>query len=266
MNRNERIVSVIRVVHEHGDMGDTIRGQYYRRIISCGFDPGVIGGDIGKVKTSCAIYVRAIKHWAGLLSKRRHKPGEPMVGGWLELLKREEDGWVPGSEVLSGRVKPQPGNVFLVDNAQQTNGHVGFFYAEKDGGWIVAAGGGGDGTRCRIGSTVRHLGPHFDGMGRPLLGIWQLDRAGGWVDECSAPFLPTEDDIPTQPAMVRTLKLAKPRMVGEDVKHWQRVIGATPDGVFGPITHSLTMGWQADQGDLVVDGVVGPKTRARAGL
>lgn len=46
---------------------------------------------------------------------------------------------------------------------------------------------------------------------------------------------------------------------GEDVKTWQRVIGVTADGSFGPATLAATKTWQAAHG-LTADGVVGPKT------
>ena len=45
----------------------------------------------------------------------------------------------------------------------------------------------------------------------------------------------------------------------------QKIVGATPDGVFGPKTEKLVAIWQADQG-LAADGVVGPKTMEAMGL
>ena len=57
---------------------------------------------------------------------------------------------------------------------------------------------------------------------------------------------------------------------GKAVKIWQIIIGATPDGVFGPITEANTRKWQSQHLDangnkLVADGIVGPKTW-KAGL
>jgi len=60
----------------------------------------------------------------------------------------------------------------------------------------------------------------------------------------------------------RTLRLAgPPRMQGGDVRVLQTMIGAVPDGVFGPATRSAVVAYQRARG-LVQDGVVGPKTWA----
>lgn len=50
-------------------------------------------------------------------------------------------------------------------------------------------------------------------------------------------------------------------MTGQDVAYWQRAIGVTADGVFGPMTEAATKAWQASRG-LAADGVVGPLTWA----
>lgn len=52
-------------------------------------------------------------------------------------------------------------------------------------------------------------------------------------------------------------------MKGEAVKEWQVVIGAEPDGIFGPVTKTATIAWQRARG-LTADGIVGPATWARA--
>jgi peptidoglycan hydrolase-like protein with peptidoglycan-binding domain len=48
------------------------------------------------------------------------------------------------------------------------------------------------------------------------------------------------------------------------VKVWQRIIGVKDDGVFGSGTESATKQWQAAHGVKPADGIVGPKTWARA--
>ncbi len=50
---------------------------------------------------------------------------------------------------------------------------------------------------------------------------------------------------------------------GADVAQWQKIIGANPDGNFGPATEGLTIKWQKTH-QLLADGVVGPATWAVA--
>lgn len=79
----------------------------------------------------------------------------------------------------------------------------------------------------------------------------------------------------SRPTFRRYLFLRHPFMDGtthgdHDVQAWQHIIGATPDGVFGPQTDALTRKWQAHHKDrsghpLHVDGIVGPETAASAG-
>lgn len=47
------------------------------------------------------------------------------------------------------------------------------------------------------------------------------------------------------------------------VKRWQRILGITDDGKFGPNTEAKTKEWQSKKG-LTADGVVGPKSWAAA--
>ena len=51
--------------------------------------------------------------------------------------------------------------------------------------------------------------------------------------------------------------------IGQDVVAWQRIIGVTADGQFGPATAAATRTWQAAHG-VTADGVVGPQTWAVA--
>lgn len=50
---------------------------------------------------------------------------------------------------------------------------------------------------------------------------------------------------------------------GQSVEIWQRVIGASIDGNFGPRTETLTKAWQLSKG-LDADGVVGPASWAKS--
>ena len=51
---------------------------------------------------------------------------------------------------------------------------------------------------------------------------------------------------------------------GVDVAAWQKAIGVTADGIFGPATAARTAIWQAAEG-LHSDGIVGPKSWRAAG-
>lgn len=53
-----------------------------------------------------------------------------------------------------------------------------------------------------------------------------------------------------------TLKLGAANDV-EATKKWQKILGITADGTFGPLTQAATKKWQSDH-KLVADGVVGP--------
>lgn len=70
------------------------------------------------------------------------------------------------------------------------------------------------------------------------------------------PVVIAEAPISTRPTIKRGSK-------GPAVADWQRVIGVTADGDFGPNTESKTKTWQAARG-LTADGIVGPKTWAAA--
>ena len=52
---------------------------------------------------------------------------------------------------------------------------------------------------------------------------------------------------------------------GPDVAAWQRAIGVTADGAFGPKTDAATRAWQTAHG-VPADGIVGPATWATAGV
>lgn len=94
------------------------------------------------------------------------------------------------------------------------------------------------------------------------LADWRLPG----VDALVPPVAPRPSVPPT---VIATAPIAGSRPTikrgskGPDVADWQRVIGATADGDFGPNTEAKTKTWQAARG-LVADGVVGPKTWAAA--
>lgn len=81
-----------------------------------------------------------------------------------------------------------------------------------------------------------------------------MDILGGKVDLKAV----AESSSGTPPTLRKGSK-------GEWVKKMQKVLGATPDGDFGPGTEKAVKSWQAKNG-LTPDGVVGPKTLAKMGI
>lgn len=63
----------------------------------------------------------------------------------------------------------------------------------------------------------------------------------------------------------RTLRHTVPLMSGHDVRAVQRLVGAEPDGDYGPLTVQAVQRWQHAHG-LADDGVVGPLTMAAMGF
>ena len=74
--------------------------------------------------------------------------------------------------------------------------------------------------------------------------------------------IPVSVPIPTTPAPAGHLTLRQ-GSTGADVMLWQKIIGVTADGQFGPATAAATKTWQASHG-LTADGVVGPQTWSKA--
>lgn len=74
-----------------------------------------------------------------------------------------------------------------------------------------------------------------------------------------APGATPKTTVSKAPTYRRMLRLRRPRMRGNVVKWVQSIVGANPDGVYGPKTKALVQKWQRSKG-LVADGIVGPKT------
>lgn len=265
MTPRDRIVAAVGDALDAGPLGDKIRGRDYRELISCGFDPAIVGGgDIGTVRTSCAIFARAILHRADVLrAKGPGRPGQGMWGGWLGELSPQHRAWVRNLPTA----QPCPGALFFIEKPSTNNNHVGFFVEPlAPGRWKTAEGGGGDGTKC--GYSERSL-TSFDPYGRRLQGWFDpdlivVDRTRD-TDPAPVPPPPSRPEQPTLPEPVpgsRTLRLG---CTGADVRELQRRVGAVADGAFGPATLAAVQRWQQSHG-LLPDGVVGPRTWAALGV
>lgn len=173
-----RIVRCCDSLLGNGPIGDKQQGALYRYFIGCGLPkPLKGGGDIGTVRTSCAIFAGAVLYWCGSPDRERLRPGQvgwPMFGGWLGSLSRRHPSWV----AWTGHEQPAPGAVFYIEHPRNpNNNHVGIFLRELDPGrWTTAEGGGGDGTQCALRNReLEHFDPKWR---RELQGWWHPDRLG----------------------------------------------------------------------------------------
>lgn len=94
--------------------------------------------------------------------------------------------------------------------------------------------------------------------GHPLMVYGHRDFA---QTECPGPVVYTW----LHTGGIRDLALTTPLMQGPDVRPVQLKVGVTQDGVYGPITAGAVKAWQRVH-HLVVDGIVGPATRASFGI
>lgn len=74
---------------------------------------------------------------------------------------------------------------------------------------------------------------------------------------------PAPSNVPAPSPLPGTHMTIRQGMTGPDVVLWQRIIGVTADGQFGPNTAAATVAWQRAHG-LSADGIVGPATWAAA--
>lgn len=180
-----RIVRCCESVLASGPMGDKEQGELYRYFVGCGLEkPLKHGGDIGTIRTSCAIFAGAVLYWSGSPDRAKLRPGVagwPMFGGWLGSLSKTHPAWVR----WTGSEQPEPGSLFFIEHPGTNNNHVGFLLRELEPGkWKSAEGGGGDGTRCRLGervltdfddATIYDFDPK---LRRKLQGWWVPSRMG----------------------------------------------------------------------------------------
>lgn len=186
-----RIARCCEIALAAGPMGNHLRGEFYREFISCGFEPPLASkGDIGAIKTSCAVFARAVLHWSGRRALHPGKIGQGIFGGWLEGLDYRSPAWT----FAEGNAPVQGAIVYRDYNRQTTGmGHVQILVREVEpGAWITAEGGGGltadesapltmtqakatNGTVCRLSKRPKDV-LLKDSLGRIAIGWWVPSR------------------------------------------------------------------------------------------
>ena len=160
------------------------------------------------------------------------------VSGDFSRLKLNE----PRLLYMSGHIGGYLGEICMI------NGKV-YNVIECTGSW-----GGGI-----LYSYVDAAGKRYKYKGGPQNGRWtKHGKMTPWVSysDQAAPAPKPAQKESEEYSMLPTIKKGSK---GNSVKVWQIIIGATPDGVFGPITESNTIKFQKNNG-LEIDGIVGPKT------
>lgn len=171
-----RIVRCCNQALSAGPMGQTQRSDFYRDFIACNQEKTQQAAQaLTGVKTSCAMFVRAVREWCGAPAVGPYKPGTGMFVslGNVSLAS-------PAFVKASAGAKPNPGDYFYIASSQTSNdGHTGIFVSQNpDGSWQTAEGGGApDGTTCRL--TSRTIsGTKFTNDARTLWGWFDCTKVG----------------------------------------------------------------------------------------
>jgi Hemopexin len=173
----DRIVRCCEEALGPGPIGEHERPEFYRVFISCGQErTPQDAARLATVRTSCALFVRAVRQWCGAAPVGPYVIGSPMFKSMGNVSFAH-----PAFVAHDGSASPNPGDYFYISTTQTSvDGHTGIFLEETSAGtWRTAEGGGGDGTRCRLNERT-FAGDRFGGEGRRL---W------GWFD-CTKVDLP----------------------------------------------------------------------------
>jgi hypothetical protein len=173
-----RIVRCCSEALAEGQIGQFDRHDFYRSFISCGTESTPEKAEaLTRVRTSCAMFVRAVLHWSGLPAKGPYVPGTGMFTsmgnvslGHRSFVKHD------------GTNQPRAGDYFFIANRSDgVDGHTGIFIEDLGNRrWKTAEGGGGgdtDGTLCRF--TERQFnGTTFANDARRVVGWFDCTQIG----------------------------------------------------------------------------------------
>ncbi len=212
----EKLIEVAHKALDSGPMGAHWRKDFYKKFVGVGRDV-----DFSKTKTSCAIYIHGVLHFAGRLDHKKDVPGMGIFDGWLEGLTYWHPAWEDAKDKLGKWRKPPPGAIFYraySKNSPGTESHVGMLLFETTPGlWVTAEGGGSpdavldkellapltttqikelNGTVCRISRSPKDIFKN-DSLGRALIGWWRPELLDGFT---TAPPFPLQSEEEPQPS------------------------------------------------------------------
>ncbi|HLJ87937.1 MAG TPA: hypothetical protein VKZ53_14020 [Candidatus Angelobacter sp.] len=172
----DRIVRCCQQALADGQMGENDRHDFYRDFIACNQEASQNKAEaLTHVRTSCAMFVRAVRQWCGAAAVGPYLPG---TGIFVSIgnVSFGHPAFVPYKD----SAKPNVGDSFYISSTDTTknDGHTGIFIAEgPDGIWKTAEGGGGDGTLCRFTQRTLDTGK-FKEDARHLWGWFDCTKVG----------------------------------------------------------------------------------------
>ena len=195
-----RIARCCEIALAAGPMGHALRHDFYAQFISCGFEPALQhpfeAAHIDEIRTSCAMFGRAVLHWSGRRATHPGKVGQGIMDGWLEGLDMHSPSWTYADG------QPPQGAIIYRDYSRHLSnmGHVQILVRETEPGrWLTAEGGGSltseealallkagvkdidvrhtNGTVCRLSAHPKDVFAK-DGLGRIPIGWWDPSRLG----------------------------------------------------------------------------------------
>jgi hypothetical protein len=172
----DRVVRCCHQALESGPIGNKAHHDTYRDFIACNQEATSARAEsLAQVRTSCALFVRAIRAWCGAEPTGPYRPGTAMFTS-MGKVSFTHSAFVANEK----GAEPRPGDYFYISSRRESNdGHTGIFLRRTErGSWVTAEGGGRpDGTLCQL--RERRLAGHgFADDSRRLWGWFDIEKVG----------------------------------------------------------------------------------------
>ncbi len=166
--------------------------------------------------------------------------------------------------------------VALAESQGQTTAHNPVPPDDSYGLWQINMLHSGAAKRAAfgIGTNAELFDPKVNARAAHVIFGWQgMGAWSTWLGRAYVQYLPRARAAAADyahtlqaPAITRVLRYAQGATVvhGDDVTRVQQLVGAMPDGAYGPDTAAAVRRWQAGH-HLVADGVWGPVSTTAAG-